>query len=104
MLYYEIIRFTDSWPEMEEYETVDKLVKRNWKKKAVDHMSQWDYGGENIDSARSIGSLRQSITDPQSPSDKILYEKDGRYLCCSHCPSGLYDAYYLVGEVSEADL
>lgn len=104
MKFYEIVRFSDQWPEMEEFETVKKMIDRGWFHKAVAFMSDWDYGGENIDVARSYDKLWDSPTDPQEPGDKVLYQSGDRYICQSTCSSGLYTALYLVGVVSEAEL
>jgi hypothetical protein len=101
MQYYEITRFADAWPDMGEYEEVDRMVKRGWLRKAMRYMSEWDFGQETLDAARSHKGIRDSVMDKNSPRDRIIYSKPPYYLCESHCKSGLYDAYYLVAEVPE---
>lgn len=96
--YYEIVRFANTWPEMDEYEKVDRLVSRGWLKKAIRYMAEWDYGGETLDAARVHGYIRDTALDRTSTGDRILCETDGYTLCYAHCKSGLYDAYYLVRE------
>lgn len=102
MKYYEIARFSDQWPEMEEYNEVNKMVSRGWVRKAIDYMSNWDYGSENIATAISLGTLRENVLDTQD--DTILKQMNGYYLCKSECPSGLYNAIYLVREIDEQEL
>ena len=97
--YYEIVRFANQWPEMEEYETIEKLIRRGWYRKAIEYMSQWDYGDENISAAIARGETRDSVLD--ETKDSVLYERDGYSICSAHCPSGLYDAYYLVAAIPE---
>lgn len=104
MKYYEIVRFANQWPDMGEYEDVDKMIRRGWFRKAISYMAEWDFGGENIDTAVSQGTLRDTVLDLQSRGDRVVYEMNGYALCESHCPSGLYDAYYLVASVDEKDL
>ena len=99
--YYEIVRFANTWPDMGEYEDVDRMVKRGWLKKAIRYMSEWDFGQENIDAAICYGHVRDTAVDKASIGDKVICEDKGRYLCEAHCKSGLYDAYYLVGELPE---
>ncbi len=99
MLYYEIVRVDTNQPEdSETFQTVDKLVRRGWTRKAVDTLAEYDYGDENLSAARALHALRDTPTDEQS--DTVIREEDGYTLCASHCPSGLYDAYYLVRGVS----
>lgn len=104
MKYYEIVRLANQWPDMGEYEEVKKLLNRGWNRKALDYLSNWDYGEENIGTAIALGEMRDTILDPLSRGDRIVYEKDGYHVCESHCPSGLYDAIYLVRGVDESDL
>lgn len=104
MKYYEIVRIADCWPEMDEYEKVHKLITRGWLRKALLYLCEWDYGGENLDAARVHGALRDSPLDPGSIKDKVLYRKDDYLLCEANCPSGLYQAYYLVKGVDEKEL
>lgn len=101
MLYYEIVRLDTNEPgDREDFETVRKMVRRGWTRKAIEFLSNWDYGGENLDSARALGEMRDTILDNRSSYDRIV-ATDGDYaLCESHCPTGLYEAYYLVHGVS----
>lgn len=103
MKYYEIVRLANQWPETD-YEEVENMIRRGWLKKALEYMSNWDYGGENIGAALALGQMRDTILDDKSTGDKIIYEKDGYYLCEAHCPSGLYDAYYLVRGIENSEL
>lgn len=99
MLYYEIVRLDTNNPgDRESFETVKKLVKRGWTRKAIEFLSEWDYGGENIDTARALHQMRDTVLD--EPSDNVV-NYDGHYHLCTACdPSGLYEAYYLVAEIS----
>ena len=101
MLYYEIVRLDTNEPgNREDFETVRKMVRRGWTHKAIEFLSDWDYGGENLDRARALGEIRDTILDNRSTNDRIVVT-DGDYaLCESHCPSGLYEAYYLVRGIS----
>lgn len=101
MLYYEIVRLDTNQPSNRElFDRVDKMVKRGWTGKALEFLAEWDYGGENIDAARANRAFREDILDSPGQGDSIL-KKDGPYtLCKAHCPSGLYDAYYLVRQIS----
>lgn len=101
MLYYEIVRLDTNEPgNREDFEAVRKMVHRGWTRKAIEYLSSWDYGEETLDRARALGEMRDSVLDNRSMNDRIVAE-DGSYaLCESHCPSGLYDAYYLVHGVS----
>lgn len=101
MLYYEIVRLDDqNSVDADLFDTVRKMVRRGWLKKAMDFLSQWDYGNENLAAAHALGEIRDTITDPLERSDRIL-RQDGDYaLCESSCPSGLYNAFYLVCGVS----
>ena len=101
MLYYEIVRLDTNEPgNHEDFETVRKMVRRGWTRKAIEFLSNWDYGGENLDRARALGEMRDTILDNQSTNDRIV-ATDGDYaLCESHCPSDLYEAYYLVRGIS----
>ncbi len=97
MLYYEIIRLDTNQPsDRETFEQVKKWVKRGWTKKALEHLAEWDYGHENIDTARANGTIRNTILDDREHGDRIIKEQDGYFLCEASCPSGLYEAYYLV--------
>lgn len=100
-MYYEIIRLSDQDTDPESFEAADRLADRGHFRKALKYLSQWDYGGENIDTARTYKTFRCSILDPISPSDTILHKdrnKDNPVtLCESH--SMLYNAYYTVGQV-----
>lgn len=104
-MYYEIIRLSDQDPDTECFEAADRLADRGHFRKALKYLSEWDYGGENIDTARVYKTFRCSILDPMSPSDTILHEDRNEdhpvTLCESH--SMLYNAYYTVGRVP-ADL
>ena len=103
MLFYEIIRI-DNQPAYEEFETIKKMVRRGWTRKAIDFLSDWDYGNENIDTAMALGTMRDTILDNKSTCDHIIATKGNYTLCASQCPSGLYEAYYLVSSISEEKL
>ncbi len=100
-MYYEIIRLSDQDTDLECFEAAYRLADRGHFRKALKYLSQWDYGGENIDTARVYKKFRCSILDPMSPSDTILHEDRNEdhpvTLCESH--SMLYSAYYTVGKV-----
>ena len=104
MRFYEVVRIANAWPETQNFDSLKKLIDRGWFRKAVAFLSDWDYGGENIDAARANGTVRDIITDPAEPSDKVIFQDDHYWLCQSYCPSGLYEAFYLVAAVSEDDL
>lgn len=106
MKFYEIVRLESSGPDTDDFTAVKNLVKRGWLRKALEYLSGWDYGSENIAAAVALGEMRDTVTDPMGAhnSESVLYEQNGRYLCQSACPSGLYDAYYLVGGISEQAL
>ena len=101
MLYYEIVRIDTNHPEDKEtFEQIDKMVRRGWTKKAMEYLAEWDYGEDNLDAARANKEIRKSVLDDRSHGDRII-RADGSYaLCCARCPSGLYDAYYLVCGIS----
>ena len=101
MKYYEIVRLANTWPDMGEYEDVDKMVSRGWLRKAMRYMSEWDFGEETLSEAISHKRLRDTPEDKASINDKVIYQKDGYFLCESHCKSGLYDAYYLVKQIED---
>lgn len=105
-MYYEIIRLSDQDTDQECFEAADRLADRGHFRKTLKYLSQWDYGGENIDTARVYKTFRCSILDPMSPSDTILHEDRNKdhpvTLCESH--SMLYNAYYLVGHVPEEEV
>lgn len=104
MLYYEIIRLDTNQPsDRETFEQVKKWVKRGWTKKALDYLTEWDYGAENINAARANSNLRDTILDDREHGDRIIKEQDGYFLCEASCPSGLYEAYYLVKEISDEE-
>ena len=99
MLYYEIVRIdTNHSEDAETFALLDKLVRRGWTRKALETLTDWDYGGENIDTAMALHALRDTPTEESR--DSVIREEDGYMLCASHCPSGLYDAYYLVRGIS----
>ncbi len=105
MLYYEIVRLDNKEPgSREDFHTVQKLVRRRWTYKAIEYLSKWDHGRKSFDKARALGKIRDTIRDYRSTNDRIL-TTDGCYtLCESHCPTGLYEAYYLVCGVSALEL
>ena len=101
-MFYEIIRLTSDSPDREDFDAVMKLIRRGWFRKALDYLSQWDYGGENYDTARVYGRLYDTPTDPQEPSDRVLYERDGYNICyCDPSRNGGYEAVYLTAPVPE---
>lgn len=102
--YIEIARFSNNWPDMGEYEDIDRMVGRGQLRKAVRYMTEWDFGVESVDAARSRGTVRDTPLDKASINDKVLYTQDKYTLCAAHCKSGLYDAYYLVREVTPEEL
>lgn len=105
MLYYEIVRLDDqNSVNADLFDTVRKMVQRGWLKKAMDFLSQWDYGDENLAAAHALGEIRDTITDPLALRFDSNLRQEGNYaLCESHCSSG-YNAYYLVCGVSSATL
>ena len=103
MKYYEIVRLANTWPDMGEYEDVMKLLKRGWYRKALDYLIEWDFGEETLGRAIAFNEVRDSVLD-EAKNDNVTYERDGYYICESHCPSGLYDAVYLVKDVTEKEL
>lgn len=106
MKFYEIIRLESSGPDTNDFTAVKNLVKRGWLRKALEYLSEWDYGSENIAAAVALGKMRDTVTDPigSHNSESVLYKQNGLYLCQSACPSGHYNAYYLVGGISEQAL
>jgi len=104
MKYIEIVRFSDSYPEMDEYQHIDKLVRRKWYRKAIAYMADWDYGGENIDTARAYNRIHDTIAQTLGPTERVVHQNGNYFLCSAHCRSGLYDAYFLVKQVDESEL
>lgn len=99
MRYYEIVRVENYGFDMTDYDIVKHYVRRGWLRKATAYLAQWDYGGETAGSARVYGKIYPTPTDPQEPSDTILYQKDGYNLC--RAERGGYEAYYLTAELPE---
>ena len=91
--YYEIVRFSTQDTEKEEYETVRKWVDHGMYLNSIDYMSQWDYGGENIDTARCFGKIWPTPQDPREHSDKVLIEEGNYHLCLADSTN--YKAIYL---------
>lgn len=99
-MFYEIVRIENSGPDRETFETVMKLVRRGWFRKALQYLSNWDYGEENYRTARYLGHVWNTPTDSAEGTDKVLYEHDGYNICYSD-PSinGGYEALYLKARV-----
>lgn len=104
MKYYEIVRLTSDGPDHTDFETVKKLIDRGWNRKAVDFLSNWDYGDENIDAARCLGTVRSTPTDEREQTDVEVATYGTYHLCmCNPSRNGGYEAVYLVGECDEED-
>lgn len=103
MKYYEIVRLEGEGCDTSDFDVVKKMVNRGWLRKALEFLKDWDYGTESLAAAISLGKLRDTVVDPlgNKGSEHILYERNGLHLCEAACPSGLYNAYYLVGECPE---
>ena len=103
--FYEIVRLDNQGSDQTDFEEVKRLVRRGWLHKAVKYLEDWDYGGENIDTAEYLGRIWDTPSDPQESSDSVLLSKNGLHLCMSD-PSrnGGYEAYYLVGETEKEEI
>lgn len=102
-LYYTVVRLENQGIDQEDYEAVKALIDRDGNyEQAIHYMSNWDYGGENLDVAEcAYEGFRATPTDPRERGDKKLHEADGYILCRSE--SSVYDAFYLVREIPRQD-
>jgi len=102
-LYYTVVRLENQGIDQEDYKAVKALIDRDGNyEQAIHYMSNWDYGGENLDVAEcAYEGFRATPTDPRERGDKKLHEADGYILCRSE--SSVYDAFYLVREVPRQD-
>lgn len=91
--YYEIVRFSSQDSEQEGFDTVRDLVEHGQYRNAIDFMSLWDYGGENLDAARCFGKLWPTPKDPVEQSDRELLSEGDYHLCIAD--SHAYKAFYL---------
>lgn len=111
MRYYEIIRVSNQDFERSAFETVKRFVRRGWIRKAMEYLQEWDYGGENLDTARCYGRIWDAPTDPDAPRDTVIRTETARccsgdatqYLVESSSGDGLYLAYYLTGTVTDEE-
>lgn len=78
---------------LDDFLAVDNRINDGRYEQAMEYLLQWDYGGENLDSARVYDRLYPGPTDSREPSDKVLLTRDGYHLCFSD--SYAYKAYYL---------
>ena len=101
--YYEIVRFTDTWPDQENYYEIEKLVRRGWFRKALEYINDWNLREDSISAARMAGRIWETPTDPGSPTDSIIYQSGDLTLCHRSDKIGLYQSYYLVGVLTEED-
>lgn len=112
MRYYEIIRLSNQDTDPAAFNYVRNLVRRGWLSKAMTYLQEYDYGGENVDTARVYGRIWDSPTDPAERGDTVIRYDDikGReetsrqYLVESSSADGLYLAYYLTGELPDEEL
>lgn len=105
MKYYEIVRLDNQGFDQECFEHVKKLVRRGWKRKAVEYLKQWDYGGENIGPAQYNDRVWDTPSDNRERTDKVIYQIDGYYLCAANPNvNGGYEAYYLTAKLPEEDV
>ena len=105
LCYYEIVRLENQGPDREEFETVSKMIDRGWVNKAHNYLQQWNYGGENVSAAISLGTMRSTVTDFHSDRVvKTVSFSDGSrcHLCATGGLDG-YEAVYLVGEYDNAE-
>lgn len=97
--FYEIIRLDNQGFDQEDFETVRKMVKRGWVRKALEYLKQWDNGGENIDTAEYLERVWSTPTDEREKRDSVLRSEGGYNLCASDpAYNGGYEAYYLTAE------
>lgn len=96
MKFKEIIRISNSWPEMDEFDKIHKLVEQKRLRQALCYIRKLSEEAPCSKKTR----LRTKVTDPTVPSDKVLYSCDQQHLCACDLYSGIYSAYYLVQETT----
>lgn len=102
MAYYqEIVRVANVWPEMEEWEKVDRLVESGALCLALELLCRFcrRHGDTSVPSEPKWRYPKP--TDPSRQNDIVLYESSGRYLCRSLTNWGYYDAFYVTEKVDE---
>ncbi len=103
--FYEIVRLEEEGPDREDYAHVHRLVNRGWVKKAIEYLSQWDYGSENVGTALYLQRVWDTPTDSRERTDYVVRSLKGYHLCAANaCRNGGYAAYYLTREIPESEI
>ena len=94
MRYRETVRFTNTWPEMDEYEIIEMLVSRGRYQRAIELMLK-----SETRTPETKRDIRYTVLEKCEPTDTVIHKDGKHFLCASHKYGDEVFAYYLVEAV-----
>lgn len=94
MRYREAVRFTNTWPEMDEYEIIEMLVSKERYQRAIELMLN-----SETRTPETKRDIRYTVLEKCEPTDTIIHKDGKHFLCASHKYGDEVFAYYLVEAV-----